>query len=94
MKVTTGLIARFMTKAQRGKPFGQRFWDGLAFTRIVKGARDESGVRNYLAKNRTEREEGSHMRKALEFHEAVEREARKRRIEYDRALREWLGYDE
>ena len=86
MKVAAGMIARLITKAQKGKPFGKRFWDGLAYTRIVTGARDFATMRNYLAKNRIEREEGSLHRRAVEFHESVEREAKRRHISYDEAL--------
>ncbi len=86
IKVSTGLIARFITKARKGKPFGKRFWDGLAFTRIVKGRRDEANLRSYLAKNRIEREDGVEMRRAIEFHERVEREARRQSVSYEQAL--------
>jgi REP element-mobilizing transposase RayT len=86
MKVTAGLIARSITKATKGKPFGKRFWDGLAFTRIITGRRDFATMRNYLAKNEVEREDGTLNRRAVEFHESVEREARRRKITYDEAL--------
>ncbi len=86
MKVATGLIARFITKARKGKPFGKRFWDGLAFTRIVKGQRDERNLKNYLAKNGIEREDGTEWRLMIEFHEGIEREAKRRRLSYDEVL--------
>jgi REP element-mobilizing transposase RayT len=86
MKVTAGLIARAITKAAKGKPFGKRFWDGLAFTRIVTGRRDFATMRNYLAKNKIEREERVEHRRAIEFHESVEREARVQKVSYDEAL--------
>ncbi len=91
MKVSTGLIARFITKARKGKPFGKRFWDGLAFTRIVKGERDERNLKNYLEKNRIEREEGTEWRRAIEFHESIEREAKKKRLSYDEVLARFLS---
>jgi REP element-mobilizing transposase RayT len=90
MKVTTGLIARSITKAAKGKPFGKRFWDGLAFTRIITGRRDFATMRNYLVKNNVEREDGTLQRRAVEFHESVEREARRRKITYDEALQRCL----
>jgi REP element-mobilizing transposase RayT len=89
MKVTTGLIARSITKAAKGKPFGKRFWDGLAFTRIITGRRDFASMRN-LAKNKLEREEGTLQRRAVEFHESVEREAQRSKISYDEALQRCL----
>jgi REP element-mobilizing transposase RayT len=88
MKVTTGLIARAITKAAKGKPFGKRFWDGLAFTRIITGRRDFATMRNYLVKNRIERDEGTEFRRAIEFHEEIERTARRKKIDYQVALRQ------
>jgi len=38
LRTITGLIARLVTKARRGHGFG-RFWDALAFTRVVAGGR-------------------------------------------------------
>jgi REP element-mobilizing transposase RayT len=90
MKVITGLVARHITKAQKGKPFGRRFWDGLAFTRIVTGRRDFTRLKGYLVKNKIERDDGSEFRRAIEFHESVERRSRARRMSYDDALKDCL----
>ncbi len=64
-KVTMGLIARLVTKAQKGKPFG-RFWDGIVFTRIVSKGRDEARMRDYLYANKIEAEEGGYSRNRFE----------------------------
>jgi hypothetical protein len=49
----TGLIARKITGARKGKPFG-RFWQGLAFTRVVRTKLEEIYLNNYLWANRSE----------------------------------------
>lgn len=76
LRTVTALIARFITKARRGHPFGKRFWDALAFTRVITGRRDYFGVVDYLDKNHCEREYGPEARRTIE---ADEREIRKKR---------------
>lgn len=53
LKSVTTLIARFVTGARKGKPFG-RFWQGLAFTRVLKTSLEELNLRGYLEANRRE----------------------------------------
>jgi hypothetical protein len=36
LRTITALIARRITGARKGKPFGRKFWDHLAFTRTVE----------------------------------------------------------
>lgn len=57
LKSVTTLIARHVTGAKRGKPFG-RFWQGLAFTRVLKSALEELNLRIYIAANRKEAQLG------------------------------------
>ena len=49
----TGAIAMGVTGARKGKPVG-RFWDELAFSRVVSWGRDYSQVFSYLMKNMLE----------------------------------------
>ncbi len=51
-----GLIARVMTGAEKGRPLsalavGQKFWDHLAWSRVVEWGRDLLGVGRYFLKN-------------------------------------------
>ncbi len=71
------LIARHVTGARKGKPFGVKFWDSLAFTRVVMGRRDQYGLLRYVDKNRIEAEVSPLARCAVEEYEAAERKARR-----------------
>ena len=73
LRTVTALIARFVTGARRGKPFGKRFWDELAFTRVLTGFKDFRAMQNYLIKNEVERKLGAEMREAVEVIEAKRR---------------------
>jgi hypothetical protein len=53
LRSITSLIARFVTGARKGKPFG-KFWDGLAYTRVVTTKKEELLLRGYLKANRIE----------------------------------------
>ena len=53
LKVVASLIARLMTGARKGKPFG-KFWDSVAFSRVINGLRDLKGVMNYVTANQIE----------------------------------------
>jgi REP element-mobilizing transposase RayT len=86
LRTVTALIARAGTGARRGKPFGQRFWDGLAFTRVIAWGRDLSGMRNYLLKNSIERDVGRFARQVVEQYEEATRQALRRGIEAWRIL--------
>lgn len=58
LKSLTTLIARFVTGAKRGKPFG-KFWQGLAFTRVLCSAKENLILDGYIAANRLEANEGT-----------------------------------
>ena len=51
LRVISGMIARKVTGAKKGKPFGRRFWDLLAWTRIIEWGKAYAIVKNYIAKN-------------------------------------------
>lgn len=53
LKSVTNLIARKVTGARKGKPFG-RFWQGLAFTRVLMSYTEELNLRGYIMANRLE----------------------------------------
>lgn len=47
----TGLIARLMLKAEKGKPSQKSFWTYRPFTRVVFWGKDYQGVYKYVQKN-------------------------------------------
>ena len=53
LKSVTAQIARLVTGARKGKPFG-RFWQGLAFTRILTTSLEELNLKGYIEANRRE----------------------------------------
>ena len=53
LRRVTALIARRITSARKGVKIG-RFWDGLAFTRILKTSFEELQLKHYFAANRIE----------------------------------------
>jgi REP element-mobilizing transposase RayT len=57
LKAVTCLIARKITGAKRGKKFG-KFWQGLAFTRIITSRLEELRLRGYFEANRKEAQYG------------------------------------
>lgn len=52
LRVATTLLARQLTGARKGKPFG-RFWDGLCYSRILFTAADETAWLATLKKARS-----------------------------------------
>jgi REP element-mobilizing transposase RayT len=80
LRVVSGLIARLATQASRGKPFGKRFWDFLAHTRVVTSRKDFGRMMHYFDKNEVEREVGSQGRGAIEDYDDIAREARRRNV--------------
>ncbi len=74
-KVTLGLIARLVTKAQKGKKFG-RFWDGLVFTRVVSKGKDEARIFDYIIANQIESESGSVSRQEFQARKKEQWDAR------------------
>jgi hypothetical protein len=53
LRAFAGLAARIVTGAGKGRPVG-RFWDWLAYSRVVEWGRDFFGVRGYVLKNELE----------------------------------------
>ncbi len=51
IKAITGLIARFVNKAERGNSSKGRFWDSRPFSRIVNFGRDFKNVKFYFLRN-------------------------------------------
>lgn len=64
LKALTCLIARFVTKAKRGNPVGP-FWQGLAFTRVLKSYFEEKQLLGYLDGNEIEALFGSKARESF-----------------------------
>ncbi len=62
LKSITGLIARIVTGAKKGVKFG-KFWDAIAYTRVLMSSFEELSLRGYFNANRIEREKGYQARK-------------------------------
>jgi hypothetical protein len=58
LKSFAAMVARSITGARKGKPFG-KFWDGLVFTRVILSKFEELGLKGYFEGNHRERELGS-----------------------------------
>jgi len=54
LRALSGMIARRVTGARRGRPAG-RFWDELAYSRVVRWGRDYRAVRAYVRHNQEQR---------------------------------------
>jgi REP element-mobilizing transposase RayT len=55
IRTISGLIARLVGGAQRGKPLRKKFWDARPFSRIVSFAKREfNSVKTYLLRNTLE----------------------------------------
>lgn len=61
LKSFTALLAREITGAKKGNPFG-KFWDGLVFTRVLMTRFEELGLSGYFTGNRIQKEVGYHER--------------------------------
>jgi REP element-mobilizing transposase RayT len=57
LKSITCLIARKITGARKGRKFG-RFWQGLAFTRVLTSALEELNLKGYIKSNRIQAAKG------------------------------------
>ncbi len=64
LKAVTTLIARKVTGARKGKPFG-RFWQGLAYTRVLKSYTEELNLKGYFNANRAEAALGPEARERI-----------------------------
>jgi hypothetical protein len=75
LKSITCLIARKVTGACRGKKFG-RFWQGLAFTRVLTSSLEELNLKGYIQANRIEAQNGESARQIFlkRFNQWVYRE--------------------
>lgn len=63
LRTFTGLLARKLTNAHRGKTFG-KFWDGLAYTRVLTSKFEELGLNIYFGANMLEVSHGARTREA------------------------------
>lgn len=63
LKASTALIARKVTGAKKGMKFG-KFWQGLAFTRVVTSAIELLQLKGYFDANKRQREQGPRAREA------------------------------
>lgn len=50
LRTLPALLARKITKAKKGSPQG-RFWDALAYTRVVTWGRELTALKRYLLRN-------------------------------------------
>lgn len=66
LRTISCLIARTVTGAKKGKPFGRKFWDFLAFTRVITSFKEERGIDRYLEANTLEAEVGKFAREWFE----------------------------
>lgn len=57
LKSTTAMIARKVTGARKGFKFG-KFWDGLAFTRVIQSSYELFQLKGYFNANRLESKKG------------------------------------
>jgi putative transposase len=51
LRVLAGQLAQRITKARPGRPLKHRFWELIAFTRIIEWGRAYTHAKNYLYKN-------------------------------------------
>ena len=90
LKTITGLIARLITRARKGHAFGRKFWTHLAHTRIITGFKDFRRMQHYFRKNEVERELGPAMRQAMELHDDILRQAKRRGVSVEQIHHEML----
>ncbi|MEK6555288.1 MAG: hypothetical protein AABZ31_08620 [Bdellovibrionota bacterium] len=58
LRTFTGLLARKLTNAHRGSGLKHKFWDGLAYTRVLLTRFEELGLKIYFSGNQIERDLG------------------------------------
>jgi REP element-mobilizing transposase RayT len=63
LKSTTAMIARAVTGAKKGFKFG-KFWDGLAYTRVIESGYELFQLKGYFQANRVEYKKGYQARLA------------------------------
>lgn len=62
LRTFSGLLARKLTNAHRGNSFG-KFWDGLAYTRVLTSKFEELGLNIYFGANMLEVSRGVRARR-------------------------------
>lgn len=83
LRAFSGLAARLVTGARRGKPFGKRFWDELVFSRVLFGRQSFVSAIKYVGRNIIESRFGTQVRRFLE---AKEREFLREKTEAVKSL--------
>ena len=58
LRTFSGLLARKLNNSHRGSRLGHKFWDGLAYTRVLMSRFEEWGLRIYFSGNQIERDLG------------------------------------
>ena len=58
LRVLAALIARHVTGARKGRPFG-KFWDGLTYTRVLTTSMEDLRLRTYIRANQAETHGGA-----------------------------------
>lgn len=66
LKSLTGLIARHVSGARKGKKFG-KFWDDLVYTRVLSSRKEELSLQKYILLNQVEGADSSRSRAELEI---------------------------
>src|SRR5690606_40033446 len=64
LRSITTVVARHVTGAKRGHKVG-RFWQGLAFTRVLTSSIEELRLSGYFKANRIEAQKGHQARQAF-----------------------------
>lgn len=64
LRTFSGLLARRITNSHKGRRFGTKFWDGLAFTRVLRSKIEEFGLKGYFEANREQARKGYAARQA------------------------------
>jgi REP element-mobilizing transposase RayT len=54
LRVFAGLVARFVTKAEKGKPFGKKFWSQTVWSRLVSWGKAFYAAMRYVLQNELE----------------------------------------
>ena len=83
LKSITSQIARFVTGAKRGKPFGKAFWEGLAYTRVLTSKLEELNLKGYIEANRVQAAKSYQAREKYlkEFREWVQKRYQRNGLE-------------
>ena len=63
LRTFAGLLARKLNNSHRGRRLGHKFWDGLAYTRVLMSRFEELGLKIYFSGNQIERDLGYNERR-------------------------------